>query len=432
MIATASPAAGAASTGSLLDRERAVVVVIDIQGRLVELMERPRMVLDGTSRLLRLAGIFDLPVIVTEQYPRGLGATHDEIEEVIRETDPEGRRVRRVVKDSFGCCGEPGFETAFRAARPDLEPAETQVVVAGMETHICVLQTVLELRSRGVDVHVCWGLHEFPRRRVRSPRVRTDGGSWRPDHEPRVGRLRTRARQEPPAVQGSQPALARRADCVRTAIRIALLGLAFSSATAAATDEDAVRATFAAYQQALIEGDGERAAALVDAETETYYQTLRRLVLEGSAEEVRSRSFVDRFLVVVFRHEFEAAELIEMELADVIVRAMDIGWINAETIRQLALGQVEVTGDEAVAEARTRASLEDPALASGMDGLSYRFVHEAGGWKFRFSALVESIDSVMRDFAERLGADEDDLIFTLVEALTGTEVLPEVWTATEQ
>ncbi len=156
MIATASPAAGAASTGSLLDRERAVVVVIDIQGRLVELMERPRMVLDGTSRLLRLAGIFDLPVIVTEQYPRGLGATHDEIEEVIRETDPEGRRVRRVVKDSFGCCGEPGFETAFRAARPDLEPAETQVVVAGMETHICVLQTVLELRSRGVDVHVCW------------------------------------------------------------------------------------------------------------------------------------------------------------------------------------------------------------------------------------------------------------------------------------
>ncbi len=219
---------------------------------------------------------------------------------------------------------------------------------------------------------------------------------------------------------------------MRTAIRIALLGLAFSSATAAATDEDAVRATFAAYQQALIEGDGERAAALVDAETETYYQTLRRLVLEGSAEEVRSRSFVDRFLVVVFRHEFEAAELIEMELADVIVRAMDIGWINAETIRQLALGQVEVTGDEAVAEARTRASLEDPALASGMDGLSYRFVHEAGGWKFRFSALVESIDSVMRDFAERLGADEDDLIFTLVEALTGTEVLPEVWTATEQ
>lgn len=146
----------ASSARRKLDRERAIVVVIDLQGRLVDLMHRPRMVIDGTARLLRLAQLFDLPVIVTEQYPRGLGPTREEIEAVIEETDPEGRRTRRVEKDSFGCCGEPAFEEALAAARPGLEAARQQVVVAGIEAHICVVQTVLDLLSRGTDVHVCW------------------------------------------------------------------------------------------------------------------------------------------------------------------------------------------------------------------------------------------------------------------------------------
>lgn len=195
--------------------------------------------------------------------------------------------------------------------------------------------------------------------------------------------------------------------------------------------EAAVRATFEAYRQALIAGDGDRAAALVDRATGDYYRELKRLVLDGSAEEVRQRTFVDRFLVVAFRHQFDAAELNGMELADVIVRATEIGWINSAAIEQLAVGAVRIDGDEGYAAARTRASLEDPALGGGVDEMEYRFVNEDGIWKFRFSALVSSIDGVMRNLAEQLGADEDDLIFTLVESLTGVEVLPEVWEAIE-
>ena len=193
--------------------------------------------------------------------------------------------------------------------------------------------------------------------------------------------------------------------------------------------ETAVRATFESYRQALMAGDGETAAALVDRDTGAYYRQLKRLVLEGSEEEVRERTFVDRFLVVAFRHQFAGEELAAMELSDVIVRAMEIGWINSAAIEQLAVGEVRIDGDEATAAARTRASLEDPSLAGGMDDLEYRFVNEDGRWKFRFGALVASIDEVMRDLAAQLGADEDDLIFTLVESLTGVEVLPEVWEA---
>ncbi|MDE2977133.1 MAG: hypothetical protein OXU63_06390 [Acidobacteriota bacterium] len=225
------------------------------------------------------------------------------------------------------------------------------------------------------------------------------------------------------------------------AVLPALLCLPAAAQTPAGTSdaEAAVRATFEAYRQALMAGDGEAAASLVDRETGEYYRQLQRLVLEGSEEEVRQRSFVDRFLVVAFRHQFagdgelSGEEFAAMELADVIVRAMEIGWINSAAIEQLAVGPIRIEGNgriegsEAVAAARTRASLEDPSLAGGMDELEYRFVNEDGRWKFRFSALVSSIDGVMRNLAAQLGADEDDLIFTLVESLTGVEVLPEVW-----
>ena len=223
--------------------------------------------------------------------------------------------------------------------------------------------------------------------------------------------------------------------CITRAVLPALLCLPAAAQTPAGTGdaEAAVRATFEAYRQALMAGDGETTASLVDRETEKYYRQLKRLVLEGGEEEVRQRTFVDRFLVVAFRHQFSGGgessgdEFAAMGLADVIVRAMEIGWINSAAIEQLAVGEVRVEGSEAVADARTRASLEDPSLAGGMDELEYRFVNEDGQWKFRFSALVMSIDEVMRNLAAQLGADEDDLIFTLVESLTGVEVLPEVW-----
>ncbi|MYH24789.1 MAG: hypothetical protein F4156_06150 [Holophagales bacterium] len=218
------------------------------------------------------------------------------------------------------------------------------------------------------------------------------------------------------------------------AVLPALLCLPAAAQTPAATSdaEAAVRATFEAYRQALMAGDGEVAASLVDRATGVYYRQLKRLVLEGSEEEVRQRSFVDRFLVVAFRHQFSGDELAAMELADVIVRAMEIGWINSTAIEQLSVGPIRIEGNEAIAAARTRASLEDPSLAGGMDELEYRFVNEDGRWKFRFSALVMSIDEVMRNLAAQLGADEDDLIFTLVESLTGVEVLPEVWESQER
>jgi nicotinamidase-related amidase len=127
----------------LLDVNRSVLVVIDLQGKLVEMVHRPGLVLAATERLLKLAELFSVPVVLTEQYPRGLGPTHTRIRAAY---DALTVPKRIVTKTSFGCCGEPSFESALEEVRTGLGTQRRQVVVAGIEAHVCVMQTV----------HVSW------------------------------------------------------------------------------------------------------------------------------------------------------------------------------------------------------------------------------------------------------------------------------------
>lgn len=136
-----------------LDRDRSVVVIIDMQGKLMEMIHRPEMVLGATRRLLLLADLFSVPVLLTEQYPQGLGPTHPELLETFSGL---GTAKRHIAKTAFGCCGEPAFTDALEEVRPGVEGAPRQVVVAGIEAHICVMQTVLALLDAGDQVHLCW------------------------------------------------------------------------------------------------------------------------------------------------------------------------------------------------------------------------------------------------------------------------------------
>jgi nicotinamidase-related amidase len=135
----------------LLDASRSVVVVIDLQGKLVEMVYRSRLVLEATKRLLRLADLFGVPVVLTEQYPKGLGSTAPEIRALF---DGLSVPTRYLDKTSFGCCGDAAFGAALAELRPGIETR--QIVIAGIEAHVCVMQTVLELCRSGEQVQVCW------------------------------------------------------------------------------------------------------------------------------------------------------------------------------------------------------------------------------------------------------------------------------------
>jgi nicotinamidase-related amidase len=137
----------------LLDINRSIVLAIDLQGKLVESVEQSSLVIAATARLLKICDLFGAPVLLTEQYPQGLGVTHPEIRAAF---DSLKAPKRCLAKTSFGCCGDDNFEKLLAELRPGIEPQQRQIIVAGIEAHVCVTQTVQELLRQGSQVHICW------------------------------------------------------------------------------------------------------------------------------------------------------------------------------------------------------------------------------------------------------------------------------------
>lgn len=132
----------AAGAGTLLDPRRAVLVVVDLQQKLLPAIHERERVLHNTLLLLRLAHVLDLPVILTTQNRKGLG-------DIVPEVTLAVPSIAPLDKTAFGCFGSAEFE-----ARVAQLAVRDQLVVAGVEAHICVAQTVLGGLAKGFTVHV--------------------------------------------------------------------------------------------------------------------------------------------------------------------------------------------------------------------------------------------------------------------------------------
>ena len=126
------------SAGDLLSRERTTLVVVDVQEAFRKAVPGFQRIAEATATLVRGAAEMGVPIICTEQYPKGLGATVPEVSSVLpSEAAP-------IEKARFSAAGAEGFDLADR----------NQVVLCGVETHVCVAQTAVDLLGRGVDVRV--------------------------------------------------------------------------------------------------------------------------------------------------------------------------------------------------------------------------------------------------------------------------------------
>lgn len=121
-----------------LDRATTTLLVIDVQERLMPVIDVADDVLRNIERLVRGCAILGVPALLTEQYVKGLGAT----------VEP----VRRAFEETSGYA--PFEKSRFSAAGCFPELQRPQVLIAGVETHVCVYQTVEDLLERGVEVHV--------------------------------------------------------------------------------------------------------------------------------------------------------------------------------------------------------------------------------------------------------------------------------------
>ncbi len=120
-----------------VDPRSSMLVVIDLQARLLPAIDGAASVIANARRLVAAAALLEVPILFTEQNPKGLGATVAELA-----PDP----VNVVKKMSFDACRTPEF--LLRA------PADRVVIIAGCEAHVCVLQTGLGLTDRGRRVFV--------------------------------------------------------------------------------------------------------------------------------------------------------------------------------------------------------------------------------------------------------------------------------------
>jgi nicotinamidase-related amidase len=128
----------------VLDRERSVLLVIDLQEAYRGKLHEEARTVAGARRLLEGAGLLGIPVVLTEQYPKGLGATRAEIAACV----PAG--AARFEKTSFSCLGAPGLREHLATLS---SAGRDQVLVAGIETHVCVAQTIQDLLERRVETH---------------------------------------------------------------------------------------------------------------------------------------------------------------------------------------------------------------------------------------------------------------------------------------
>ncbi|MBU0733494.1 MAG: hydrolase [Proteobacteria bacterium] len=128
-------------TISLLNRENTGLIIVDAQEKLMQVMGNPDRVTDRIVKLLHLSRLFNLPVVLTEQYSKWLGPTLSPIKEALPEYDP-------IEKLDFNCCSVDLFNTRLKANALD------NIILVGVETHICVFQTCVSLLERGYRVHV--------------------------------------------------------------------------------------------------------------------------------------------------------------------------------------------------------------------------------------------------------------------------------------
>ncbi len=124
-----------------LDAAKTVLLLIDFQERLFPVMYEKEKLLKNVIKLVKGAKVLEVPIILTEQYPKGLGPTIPEIKELIPE-------IKAVEKVCFSCTDEAAFIKALASLK------RRQVLIAGIEAHICVYQTAMALARAGYEVQV--------------------------------------------------------------------------------------------------------------------------------------------------------------------------------------------------------------------------------------------------------------------------------------
>ncbi len=126
---------------AILTKQNTVLVVVDVQEKLLPYVADKEKVTENLRMLIKFAYIMNMPIILTEHYPKGLGRTVPEIKEVLKDYKP----IEKVI---FSCFGSEEFKSRLK------ELGVKRLMLSGIESHICIEQTALDALGAGYEVHV--------------------------------------------------------------------------------------------------------------------------------------------------------------------------------------------------------------------------------------------------------------------------------------
>ena len=126
----------------MLKIDDTVLIVIDVQGKLAQVMHDKQALFSNLEKIIKGSQVLNIPIIWTEQVPEKLGPTLPALAALLAgQTQP-------IAKSSFSCCGHPPFMEALTALN------RRQVLLTGIETHVCLYQTAVDLLNAGYEVQV--------------------------------------------------------------------------------------------------------------------------------------------------------------------------------------------------------------------------------------------------------------------------------------
>lgn len=195
--------------------------------------------------------------------------------------------------------------------------------------------------------------------------------------------------------------------------------LAAPPTKSAAGDTDAVMKSLAAYHEALGRGDGKDATRWVSQKTIAFYSDIRQVALNGSPEEVKRLTPMQKLTVLMLRAQLRADELADLDGKQLMAMSIERGWVSRDPLDTTALGKTTVKGDEAFIEHRYK----------GKATWAYRLVREKGEWHFDVTSAFPAAEVLLAAWAVEQDKKEDELLFDLVKKATGTRPTDDIWKA---
>lgn len=149
----------------MLKSENAVLIVIDVQEKLAYKMHEKEALFETLQKIIKGIQVLEIPIIWAEQYPEGLGKTIPEVADLLTDIQP-------ISKRSFSCCDNQAFMQKFKAVN------RKQVLIVGIETHVCVYQTAMNLLELGYEIQIvadAVSSRRFEDKKIGLERMRSEG-----------------------------------------------------------------------------------------------------------------------------------------------------------------------------------------------------------------------------------------------------------------